>query len=188
MKKILSGASLVLAVVSTSFSVSATEPVPHPLRLGFGIDIGAPSGVALGLVVHPKIDWVSAQLSVTHNAINFGGRGSVKLDPLAIFPNLPIGLFGDLQAGIAGRGNVPSVSEAPPLGYNYVNLYGGLRLGKPNGFHWNFEAGPSYLVAKTSDFQGFVSKNTSGDVRVSNPTVSAWITPTFITGFEVVWP
>lgn len=182
MKKSL---ALVIALLSISSVASADE---HPLRLGFGADVGVPSGVAIGMVVHPKIDWVSAQLSLTHNAINFGGRASVKLDPLALKPNIPIGLFFDLQGGIAGRGNVPGTTDFPTVGYDYVNFYGGLRLGKPNGFHWNFEVGPSYLVINTRNFQDTVNKSRLGTLTISDPTVSAWLIPTFVTGFEVVFP
>jgi hypothetical protein len=181
----LSLIAVTVALLSVS-SIASADEAKHPLRIGFGGDIGVPSGFALGVVVHPKIDWVSAQLSLTHNTINFGGRMSVKLDPLALLPKVPIGLFADFQGGIAGRGNVPGTTDLPPVGYNYLNFYGGLRLGKPNGFHWNFEVGPSYVVATTKDFQSVLSK--SGNLTVSDPTVSAWLIPTFVTGFEVVFP
>lgn len=158
----------------------------HPLRLGFGADLGVPSGVAVGAVVHPKIDWASAQLSLTHNAINFGGRLSVKLDPLALRPNLPIGVFFDIQGGIAGHGNIPGTTGLPPVGYDYFNFYGGLRLGKPNGFHWNIEVGPTYMVAHTNNFQNYIGE--VKNLTVSDPVVKAWLIPTFVTGFEVVFP
>lgn len=178
--------AMTLALLCFSVSASAEE-TKHPVRVGFGMDLGVPSGVALGVVVHPKIDWLSAQASLTHNVLNFGGRLSVKLDPLALKPNLPIGLFFDAQGGFAAQGNIPGHSDLPSLGYDYLNLYGGLRLGKPNGFHWNFEVGPTYLHASTDNFQAVLKSGTPG-LSVGNPTVNGWVTPTFVTGFEVVWP
>jgi hypothetical protein len=180
---------LIVAVLCMASTASAAEsaPNPHSLRAGFGMDFGVPSGVALGLVVHPKVDWVSIQLSLTHNVLAFGGRLSVKLDPLALKPDLPIGLFADFQGGLTGQGKIPSMDDYPSVGYSYLNLYGGLRLGKPNGFHWFFESGPSYIYAATEGFQAFADKKGSKGLTVSNPTVSAWVTPTFVTGFEVVW-
>lgn len=181
----------ILAFVCASMFASAAanaEDGKHPLRVGFGMDVGVPSGAALGLVVHPKIDWVSAQVSLTHNAIAFGGRGSIKFDPLALLPKVPIGLFADFQGGFAGTGNVPGTTDLPSVGYKYFNMYGGLRLGKPNGFNWNFEVGPSYLVLSTKDFNSFVNKNGTNNVTVSEPKISLWLTPTFSTGFQVVFP
>jgi len=187
-KSMFSLLAVALMCIPVPANADETVPNPHPFRVGFGSDIGVPSGFALGVVVHPKIDWISTQLSLTHNAIAFGGRLSVKLDPLALLPKIPIGLFADFQGGLANIGNIPGTTDLPQVGYKYLNMYGGLRLGRPNNFHWNFEVGPSYIYASTKDFQSFISKNGSNDVKVSNPAVSAWITPTFSTGFEVVFP
>lgn len=190
MHKIVFGA-VALALVCATATASA-EPLfggNHPLRLGFGADVGVPSGASLGLVVHPKQDWISVSPSLTYNALSFGGRLALKLDPMALINkgNLPIGLFGDVQGGFFGQGTIPGHSDLPGIGYDYLNLYGGLRLGKPNGFHWNFELGPTYLHASTNNFQALLKNGTPG-LTVGNPTVNGWVTPTFVTGFEVVWP
>jgi hypothetical protein len=182
-------AFMLVALMSVTGLAMADEPAPnpHPLRVGFGMDLGLPSGVALGVVVHPKIDWVSASVALTHNVLAFGGRASVKLDPLALLPKVPVGLFADFQGGFAGQGAIPGHADLPTVGYDYFNMYGGLRLGRPNGFHWNFEVGPTYLHVATENFQHLVASKTQG-LTVGNPTVNGWVTPTFVTGFEVVWP
>lgn len=190
MRKTLFGA-LAIALLCVSASASA-DPLfggNHPLRLGFGGDVGVPSGASLGLVVHPKQDWLSVSPSLTYNGLAFGGRLALKLDPMALINhgNLPIGLFADVQGGFFGQGTIPGHSDLPSLGYDYLNLYGGLRLGKPNGFHWNFEVGPSYLHATTGNFQSVVGNSGNG-LTIGNPTVDGWLIPTFVTGFEVVWP
>lgn len=182
--------ALTAALVCVGATASA-DPVfggDHPLRLGFGMDIGVPSGGALGLVVHPKLDWVSASAAVTYNGLAPGGRLAVKLDPLALLPNCWVGLFADLQGGFAGQGTIPGHSDLPSVGYDYFNAYGGLRLGKPNGFHWNFEVGPTYMHVATSNFQSVLSNTGASSLVVGNPTVDGWFVPTFMTGFEVVWP
>lgn len=176
-----------VALLCFSVSASAQETRKHPIRVGFGMDVGVPSGLSLGVVLHPKVDWVSAQLSLTHNVLNFGGRVALKLDPLAVFANNPIAPFVDVQGGAAAQGTIPGHSDLPSLGYDYLNLYGGLRLGKPNGFHWNFEVGPTYMHVTTDNFQSVLGNKGQGLV-VGNPTVNGWVTPTFVTGFEVVWP
>lgn len=186
-RNIALGLTLALLCVSGIASADPLFGGNHPLRLGFGADVGVPSGASLGLVVHPKQDWFSVSPSLTYNGLAFGGRLALKLDPLALLPNLPIGLFGDVQGGFAGEGNIPGHSDLPGLRYDYLNLYGGLRLGKPNGFHWNFEAGPTYMHINTNNFQSIFGSNANG-LTIGNPTVNGWIVPTFVTGFEVVWP
>lgn len=163
-------------------------PDSHPFRIGFGMDIGVPSGAAVGVVVNPKVDWVRLQASLTYNYLAFGGRASLQLDPMALLPKLPIGLFADVQGGFFPRANVPGHNDLPQVGYDYVNVYGGLRLGRPNGFHWNLEIGPSYMHVATNNFQSLVSKTGTSGLTLGNPTVNGWVVPTFETGFTVVWP
>jgi hypothetical protein len=163
---------------------NVSQPSPYHLRVGFGMDFGVPSAAAVGVVVNPGVDWVRLQASLTYNYLTFGGRGSLQLDPLALLPKCPIGLFADLQGGFFPQANFPGHSDLPQVGYDYVNTYLGLRLGRPNGFHWNIEAGPSYIAATTKNFQAAV--NQSG-LTIGDPKASGWIAPTFETGFSVVF-
>jgi hypothetical protein len=196
-RRIVLGAAMALALATSSVALADDDEHPYrpdissslstPFRLGFGLDVGVPSGAALGLAINPKLDWLRLQLSVTY-ALAPGGRVSLQLDPMALAPHCPVGLFGDVQAGFVGQGSVPGHSaDLPSAGYDYVNLYGGLRLGAPNGFHWNFEVGPTYAHVATSNFQ-VVAKGNSSGLTIGNPTANGWIIPTFVTGFTVVWP
>jgi hypothetical protein len=179
---------LALTVVSTSLLLCGVASA-DPARVGFGMDVGVPSGAAVGLVANPGLDWVRLQASLTYDYLSFGGRGSLQLDPFALLPNLPIGLFADVQGGFQPMASIPGHADLPSVGLDYVNLYGGLRLGKPNGFHWNFEAGPTYLHVATSNFQAVVNQvSNSNGLVLGNPTVNGWLVPTAITGFTVVWP
>ena len=189
-KALFTGLAIALVCVTATASADPLFGGDHPLRLGFGMDVGVPSGASLGLVVHPKQDWISVQPSLTYNGLAFGGRLALKLDPMALINkgNLPIGLFADAQGGFAGEGTIPGHSDLPGIGYDYLNLYGGLRLGKPNGFHWNFEVGPTYMHASTNNFQSLLKSSGTSGLTVGNPTVNGWLIPTFVTGFEVVWP
>jgi hypothetical protein len=178
------------ASMSQAYHPDLSAPVSHPFRVGFGMDFGLPAGVALGLVLNPKLDWLRLEASVTYNYLSFGGRGSVQLDPMALLPNCPVGLFADLQGGFSPTSNIPGHADLPQVGYDYFNAYGGLRLGKPNGFHWNFEFGPTYMHVATNNFQAALNKNGAGvnGLTIGNPTVNGWVVPTFETGFAVVWP
>lgn len=177
---------IILAVMAASALVCGAASA-DPVAIGVGSDLGIPSGYSLGLVVHPGTDAISLQPSLTYNALNFGGRLSLKLDPMALAHNVPVGLFLDFQGGFAASGTVPGhASDLPSVGYDYVNTYLGLRLGKARNFHWNFEVGPSYLHMTTGNFQSVV--NSGSSVTVGNPSANMWAIPTFVTGFEVSWP
>lgn len=164
-------------------------PDPHPWRLGFSLDVGVPSGIALGLVLHPNTDYLSLGVAFTENVLSPGVRGSIQFDPFAALPRLPIGLFLDLQGGYAADGVVPGHSNnLPAIGYDYLNMYGGVRLGKLSGFHWVFEAGPSYIHATTNNFQVVLNgSSVDQNLKLGNPTINAWVLPTFITGFAITW-
>src|SRR5208282_253043 len=117
MKKFIA-ASVLFAAVSVGGAASA-----DPLRLGGGMDVGVPSGAAVGIVMNPGLDWVRLQASVTYDYLSFGGRGSLQLDPLAVFPKLPIGLFADVQGGFQPMAAIPGHTDLPSVGLDYVNLY-----------------------------------------------------------------
>ena len=95
-----------------------------------------------------------------------------------------VGLFFDLQGGFAARETFKG--DVPAFGYDYLNTYLGLRLGKASGFHWNVEVGPTYMHVNTSNFASITGANSS--LTLGNPTVNGWIFPTFETGFGVVFP
>lgn len=163
----------------------------HVFRGGFGMDVGVPSGVGIGFVFNPWIDWARINLSFQENVLSPGIRGSLQLDPFALLPKLPVGLFADFQYGFFPQGTVPGHSaDLPSVGYTYESILGGLRLGKPNSFHWNFEFGASHMDITTGNFQSVVAKNggSLGNLVLGNPTASGWIAPSFVTGFGVVWP
>jgi hypothetical protein len=177
----------VFAALSVAALVGTDVASADPLRVGFGADVGVPSGAAVGVVVNPGLDWARLQASLTYDYLSFGGRGSLQLDPFALLPNFPIGLFADVQGGFQPEASIPGHSDLPRVGFDYLNLYGGLRLGKANGFHWNFEAGPTYLHATTGNFQSVLNNTSTSGLVLGNPTVNGWFTPTFETGFTVVW-
>src|ERR1039458_58138 len=125
MRKIIFSLVASLALLTSSVAMAdgpaCTNPITvtpctldgsnHPFRFGFGMDLGLPSGVALGFVLNPKLDWLRLQASLTYDYLSFGGRGSVQLDPLALLPNLPIGLFADIQGGFQPMATIPGHSD-----------------------------------------------------------------------------
>jgi hypothetical protein len=184
------GITTLASVALLCMSANALAQEQHPLRLGFGMDLGVPSGITLGLVIHPTVDWLSIQTSLSFNGLAPGMRLGVKLDPVAhVLPDSVLGLLLEVQGGFACYGTIPGhASDMPTIGYEYVNLYGGVRFGKVNRFHWIFEVGPSHVNFNIMNFSNFMNSQFGLTTAAgSTPTVNGWI-PTFITGFEVVWP
>lgn len=176
-------------VAPNAHAATTTHQVDeHPWHVGGEFSLGFPSGASLGVVVNPKLDWVQLGAYLDYNYVApFGGKLSLKLDPLALLPDVPIGIFGDLQAGIFPEGKIPGHSDVPGVGYSFESFLGGLRLGKATGFRWNFEFGESHLNVHTSNFQSVVSSNNaSGTVIFGNPHASGWV-PGFSTGFELLF-
>ena len=93
MRKFVFAALSVAAIAVTDYASA------DPLRVGFGMDVGAPSGGAVGVVVNPGLDWARLQASLTCDSLSFGGLGSLQFAIPLPFANCPIGLV----RGCAGR-------------------------------------------------------------------------------------
>jgi len=157
------------------------------LRLGFDFDFGfAPNPANLELVLNPFEDMLTLHGGLSYNALSFGPTIGLRLDPLAYFSRLPIGLIGDVSGGSFSQGTPPGVNTGIKVGYTYTNLLCGMRLGRNSGFHWDFLVGTSWTNISTNGFQSAISSLPPG-VSVGNPSGSLQITPTFLTGFSVVW-
>jgi hypothetical protein len=186
-----SGTVVLPALPPLSPVAISPDPKPydaHRFMAGFGFDLGAPASVNLGFVMHPKLDWMSIELSFAY-LIGPGGRLSVRLDPFAAaWHNLPIGLFIDPQVGFFARENMPvDANKIPSIGYDYFNAYLGLRFGKFNGFSWVFEGGPSFLHVNSDNFASVIGSSLPSGLTLSNPSANAWVVPTGQTGLQMVW-
>jgi hypothetical protein len=186
-----------IMVPMTKPLVTAPYPVPVPVdyyrmnrfHVGVGFVLGIPSGVGLGVVANPFIDWLRLGASFQENVLSPGARFSIQVDPMALRPNLPIGVFIDGQYGFFVPGNVPGhAGDFPAIGYSYESLLGGLRLGKAHGFQFDLEAGYSHIGVTSRNFQETVSKNAVdiGGLTLANPTASVWA-PSIQLGFTYLW-
>lgn len=170
------------AVCFSAPSASAQESQPPAkFRVGLGVDVGAPSGAVAEIQLHFWQDWLTLSPGITYNALNLGGRLALKLDPMALDKQLPVGLYVEEQLGFAANGRIPGQVGAS-LGYDYSNTYLGLRLGKPNKFNWNFKVGPSWMHVN-GDLGSLVNVSSAG-VSIGNPQANLWVLPTFETGFN----
>jgi hypothetical protein len=199
MNKLTAASSVLLAAICFAGTSLADDYTPyHPdisrelsvnnhLRVAPGISFGVPVGASFDITVHPFVDWLQLEGSVTYNYVAVGYKFGAIWDPInMLWPDSGVGLFADLQYGVSPMGSIPGVDNAPSVSYSYTNFYGGLRLGNAKGFHWDIELGPSWINFNTSNFQSFVnSNNSNNNVKVADPTVSAFASPTFLTGFSI---
>lgn len=155
---------------------------------GFEIGLGVPAGATVSLVVNPRLNWLQLGAGVGYNYLAFGPEGFVKLDPLALLPKVPIGIFGEFRAGIFPVENIPGhSSDIPGVGYSYESFQAGLRLGRADhGFRWDFKVGEAHIDAHTSNFQSRVASGNTSGVTFGNPTASGWI-PAVSMGPSFVW-
>jgi hypothetical protein len=173
----------------------APEPVKPPpahserrWHLGPEVGIGLPSGATFGLAFNPFVNWAQVDVALAWDYLAWGMKAGFKLDPLALLPNVPVGLFADGRLGFLNQGNVPG-QNGLTVGYGYESILGGLRIGKASsGFRWNIEAGESHLSASTGNFNNFIQHQSGGvsGLTLSNPKVSGDI-PSVETGFEILF-
>jgi hypothetical protein len=179
MKKFLIGAisALSLGIATVAF---ADENNSVPLKAGMSFDIGAPSGVALGVLVRPPyIPWWKVGLAIT-GTLNVGIRANILIDPIK-FPIAPVA---NLDIGHQFPFAIPGVSNSPKVDFTYENIQGGLALGSRDGFRFMLLAGMSHLDGVAHNFQG-VLPATNGLV-ISDPNFSGWV-PSAKLGFSLLF-
>ena len=166
-----------------------TPKTPRHRTFGMSMDVGAPDGAALGLVVRPHFDWLRISGAVTHNGIAPGLRLGVTLDPIAF----PIAPTFTVEGGHYWQGTIPMVQDSPDVGYNYANFHLGLEIGNRSTFRFFLRGGASWIDVNTANFKG--SSGTNGMVSANgssttgsgfgNPTFNGWLAPTGKLGFSL---
>lgn len=171
------GAALCVALF-ISTSAFADDDTPRHRTGGMVFDVGAPDGVAAGLVVRPVIDWARLEGAITYNAMAPGIRGGFTLDPID-FGVAPTFTF---EGGHAWNGKVPGMTNPIGVQYNYANLHLGLEFGNRNAWRIFLRGGMSYLDLQTSNFTGAVT--VGNGITLSNPTFDGWV-PSGKLGFSI---
>jgi hypothetical protein len=150
--------------------------------VGAQVDVGAPDGVGLGVVVRPKLNWLRLNLSGTYNAMAPGIRGGFTLDPI----KFPIAPTFTLEGGHAFEGKVPGTKDLPSFSYDYLNLHSGLEFGNRDSVRFFIHAGPTYMNVFTSNFADSIG-NVNKSISISDPTISARLIPTAKLGLVVLF-
>ena len=170
----------VLAFIATFFVTLSVYCQERTKYVGMQMDIGAPDGVALGVVVKP-VKVLRLNVSGTYNVLAPGVRGGMTLDPInfGIAPTLTI------EGGYAAMGKIPGVSNSPQVGYTYLNLHGGLEFGKRDSWRIFLHAGPSWISLKASGVQSAI--DLGNDFTMSDPRATVMFNPTVKLGFVALF-
>lgn len=156
-----------------SANALAVEKPAHK-NFGFGIDIGAPAGMAGVFTAKPNLDWLRLSAGLTYNGLAPGVRAGATLDPINFFisPSFTI------EAGHSFMGNIPTQSAR--LDMTYVNFYGGLELGSQKSFRFFLHAGPSYFKSNGEKLDSLFDNK---EMKLNNTSVNGWFAPTGEIGF-----
>lgn len=177
MKKLITTLTLLASLAITGNVLADTTTEPKRNWLGVAADIGAPDGIALGLVVRP-FDWTRLTFSGTHNVMAPGFRFGATLDPIK-FPVVPTATF---EFGHSFEGKLPGLDNAPRFSYDYLNLQAGIEAGNRDNWRVFLRAGLSWLNIDTKDFNSTI-KNTDKSIFVADPRLDANFFPSAKLGF-----
>ncbi len=149
-------------------------------RIGMTIDLGFPSGGAIGVQERlPYLPWFKFSEALTYTLAP-GFRGSLLVDPIA-FPIAPV-LNADI--GWQSRFNIPGFNNPPTVQWSYETIGGGLALGGRDSCRFLLLAGMTHFDGTVGNIEGRLP-NTPG-LSLDNPTIHAW-TPSARLGVEFLF-
>jgi hypothetical protein len=186
MKKFFVGVAALVSALSASTAFAGEDPTvvnnpPSRFRfLGMGFSVGAPSGVALGIIGRiPKINFLKLELDATHNGLAMGMKGDATLD----FIKFPIAPTLTLSYGGNWGGQVPGVDKSPTVSYQYESALLGLEMGSRDSFRFFLRGGITHINVNASNLQKLIGSKDSS-LTVGDATLSAWAAPAAQLGFQ----
>lgn len=160
------------------------------LKLGALLDVGAPDGVGVSLVLRPA-PWLRFNGGVTTNTLSLGVRGGISLVPLSTFIapslNLDVGHYFDANYNTLVKrfGGIPLETNAPidDVGYNYGGASVGLEIGKPDRFCFSLKAGLAHGSMVIQDAEQLLRDVTGDPELTAKPLTFRFTTPSVKLGF-----
>jgi hypothetical protein len=141
-----------------------TGPFSPGTHFGLGLDVGAPDGIGLTVLVRPWW-WLRANAGVAYNLGGWGIRGGITLLPgdWAVTPTLSIDAgyyFTDDWAKFTSASGAEA-NLLRNLPYTFLSGQIGLEMGSPQRFIFYLRGGLSYVwvTANGSDLTAVVNQN-----------------------------
>ncbi len=145
---------------------------------GIDLSVGVPSGVHLGVVIRPYVNWLRVEVGAGHNLMAPGIFGNITLDPMPWA--VGITLTGEL--GYYWSGPVPFVTNPPDVGYSYASVMPGLEFGPRNSVRFYFRGGFTWMHADVSNID--FGKSSNG-VTLGNPKADLMAAPAVQMGLSI---
>lgn len=160
-----------IALLTLTFATllcGAASADPNSYKMGGAIDVGVPSGVAVGVVERlPFVPWLKFGESFTYTLAP-GVRGNVLLD----FLNFPIAPVANIDLGHQFPITVPTKDAR--FDFSYVDLQIGGALGRRDGARFMILGGMTHIFDGTGYNVQSVLPSTTG-LSLANPHFSGWI-------------
>jgi hypothetical protein len=155
---------------------------------GLQLDLGVPDGIVTSVIFSPTIYWIKLQGGFATNVVDFGYRFGITLDPInfCIAPTFTTEIGHYVYADIS---NLVKEENFPKVSYSYWNNQLGLEFGDPDGFRFFLRAGISHLWLNVNNLQPYIElkqKDTTTKFTVSDPNITAWVTPSLKLGFSLM--
>lgn len=160
------------------------------IKLGAMLDVGAPDGVGVSLVLRPA-PWLRINGGVTTNTLSLGVRGGISLVPLSTFVspsiNLDLGRYFDANYNTLVKrfGGIPLQTSVPfdDVGYNYGSASVGLEIGNPERFSFSLKAGLVHGSMVIQDAEQLLQDVTGDPDLTAKPLTFRFTTPSIKLGF-----
>lgn len=171
-------------------STEAAADSGSSIKLGAMLDVGAPDGVGVSLVLRPA-PWLRINGGVTTNTLSLGVRGGISLVPLSTFVapsiNLDLGhYFNASYNTLVTRFGGTSLQTTAPIedvGYNYGGASVGLEIGKPDRFSFSLKAGLAHGSMVIQDAEQLLRDVTKDPELTAKPLSLRFTTPSIKLGF-----
>lgn len=171
-------------------SAEAAADSGSSIKLGAMLDVGAPDGVGVSLVLRPA-PWLRINGGVTTNTLSLGLRGGISLVPLSTFVspsiNLDLGHYFDANYNtlVDRFGGIPLKTNTPidDVGYNYGGASVGLEIGKPERFSFSLKAGLAHGSLVIQDAERLLQDVTGDPDITAKPLTFRFTTPSIKLGF-----
>lgn len=158
--------------------VVVQKPKPRFRWVGLDFSAGLPSGLAVGVVVHPAVNWLHLNVAGTY-ALSPGLLFGATFDPMP----WAVGLTLTPEAGFVGKADLPGVKNSPQFNYQYESILLGLEFGRRSNWRFYIRGGPTHINANSYEFSKILNL-TDPTITVGNPTVGGWL-PTGRVGFDI---